>query len=137
MRFTLRSILVCLVTLGSVGCQAVFFRNPILDFIGPTVAVAVPTGGGVVNPGQTVLLNGSASFLQFGSGNRVGSQAAGFTYAWVISSTPASAATPTLANANSSQSNFTATTTGLYVLTLTVSDGTNTGSPPASFVSSE
>lgn len=127
MRFTLRSIILCCVALGSVGCEAVYFRGPLLDFIGPTVAVAVPTGGGVVNAGQAALLNGSSSYLQMGSGTRIGATEAGFTFAWTVASTPAGAVAPTLANDNSTQPTFTATTTGRYTVELAVTDGTNSG----------
>ena len=134
MRFTLRSILVCLVTLGSVGCQAVYFRGPILDFIGPTQAVAVATGGGVYNSGQPASLDGSASFLRMGSGSSIGATAAGFTFAWTVTSTPASAVAPTLTNDSSSNPTFTATTSGTYTVGLTVTDGTNTGTATVTIV---
>lgn len=127
MRFILRSIFLSCVVLGTAGCEAVYFRGPILDFIGPTRAVAVATGGGSYNSGQAALLDGSSSFLLMGSGSMVGSSAAGFTFAWAVASTPPAAVAPTLMNDTSSHPTFTATTSGAYTVELTVTDGTNTG----------
>ncbi len=127
MRIALRCIILGSVMLGSVGCQAVYFRGSILDFIGPTRAVAVASGGGVYNSGQPASLDGSESFLLLGSGSTIGATAAGFTFAWAVASTPAAAVAPTLTNDSSSNPTFTATTSGTYTVGLTVTDGTNTG----------
>jgi hypothetical protein len=112
----------------STGCTNAFFREPILDAIGPTTAVAVPGPDQVANAGQAVLLDGSSSFLLLGSGNTVAASEAGFGYAWTVEATPANAVQPGLANSNTSQTIFSGTTPGVYTISLTVSDGVHTGS---------
>ena len=124
----------CLALLGclplATGCTAVFFESQILDFIGPTTVVAVTGNPIVANPGQSVLLDGTSSYQQSGSGSRIDSISAGFTFLWEVTQTPAGAVVPTLTNPTSSRPSFTATTAGIYVITLTVSNsvGSDTSS---------
>ncbi len=115
------------VAMPQFGCTIPFFSGPILDFLGPTSAVAVAEPDAVVNSGQAVTLDGSASFLSLGSGSTRSAQTAGFTFAWTVAATPAAAVPPTLTNANSSQVTFTGTTPGSYTVQLMVSDGVFAG----------
>ncbi len=92
-----------------------------LDAIGPTTVVAVAESTSAVNPGQSVLLEGSNSFVQFGSGSTISAAAAGLTYAWGVTP-PDGGGDGVLQNADSSQPTFTATTAGVYIITLTVTD---------------
>lgn len=109
------------------GCTLPYFRGPILNLLGPTTAVAVAEPNAAVNSGQSVLIDGTGSFVTLGSGTTRSALTAGLTFAWTVASTPAGAVAPTLTNANSSQATFTATTVGTYTVQLMVSDGTNTG----------
>jgi len=109
------------------GCTNAFFSTQILDFIGPNTAVAVINGPIVANSGQAVVLNGNSSYLQSGSGSRTDAITAGFTFLWEVTTIPGGAVAPTLTDANSSQPTFTATTAGAYVVTLTVSNGVESG----------
>lgn len=118
---------VLLLSVTLYGCTVAFVGDDILNAIGPTTAVAVPTPSGTANAGQGFLLNGSGSFLQMGSGATQSATAAGFTYLWEVTATPAGAVQPTLLNTTSSQATFTGTTLGSYTVRLTVTDGTNTG----------
>ncbi len=130
----LKRIVVALLLLSAtqVGCTVAFLSDEILNAIGPTTAVAVASTSGTANAGQGFVLNGGSSFLQFGSGSTPSATAAGFTYLWELTATPAGAVQPTLANTTSSQLTFTGTTLGTYTVRLTVTDGTNTGSSSAS-----
>jgi len=124
--------LLCLMMLGcaplATGCTNAFFSEQILDFVGPTTAVAVPGNPLVINSGQTVLLNGSSSYQQYGSGRTEDAVSAGFTFLWEVTAIPTGAVAPTLTNETTSQPSFTATTIGSYVLTLTVTNTNDTGS---------
>lgn len=128
----LKNRLLCLLILGcaplATGCTNAFFADQILDFVGPTTAVAVPGNPVVANSGQTVLLNGSGSYQQYGSGRTENSVTAGFTFLWEVTQTPSGAVAPTLTNETTSQASFTATTVGTYVVTLTVANSIDTGS---------
>jgi len=121
----------CLLLAGclplATGCTNAFFADQILDFIGPNTAVAVIDGPIVVNSGQSVVLNGNGSYLQSGSGSRTNAVNAGFTFLWEVTQIPTGAVDPTLTNANTSQPTFTATTTGVYTVQLTVSNSLDTG----------
>ncbi len=92
-----------------------------LDAIGPTTVVAVAESTTAVNPGQSVLLEGSNSYVQLGSGTTISATSAGLTYAWVVTQ-PAGGGDGALQNADSSQPTFTATTAGTYTVTLTATD---------------
>lgn len=110
------------------GCTNAFFREQILDFVGPTTAVAVAGSPITADSGQTVTLDGSNSFQQYGSGRTIDAVSAGFTFLWEVTTIPNGAIAPTLTNATSSQPTFTATTVGTYVITLTVANSIDTGS---------
>lgn len=110
------------------GCTNAFFADQILDFVGPTTAVAVAGNPIVANSGQTVTLDGSNSYQQYGSGRTIDAVSAGFTFLWEVTTIPTGAVAPTLTNATSSQPTFTATTVGTYVVTLTVANSIDTGS---------
>jgi hypothetical protein len=102
------------------GCAVDLLRDPILDFIGPTYAVAVPESSGVANAGQAMLLSGAGSYLLLGSGNAVAAADADtFTYSWSVTDQPG-APDPTFDNTDTSQPTFTATLPGTYTITLTV-----------------
>lgn len=93
----------------------------VLDAIGPTTVVAVAESSNSINSGQFVLLNGSNSFVRFGSGSTISASAAGLTYAWAVVQ-PDAGGDGALVNADSSQATFMATTPGIYTVTLTVTD---------------
>ena len=116
------------------GCTNAFFRQPILDLIGPTTAVADAGNNQSVASGQGVILNGSASYLLFGSGRTEDAVTANFTFLWEVTTVPDGAVAPTLNNAATSQATFTGTTAGTYAVTLTVSNGTQTGTDTVTVV---
>lgn len=128
----LNNRLLCLMMLASAplatGCTNAFFADQILDYVGPTTAVAVAGNPVVANSGQTVLLNGSGSFQQYGSGRTIDAVSAGFTFLWEVTQTPSGAVAPTLTNETTSQASFAATTVGTYVVTLTVANSIDTDS---------
>ncbi|MFH1418416.1 MAG: hypothetical protein ABII12_09055 [Planctomycetota bacterium] len=99
-----------------------------LDAIGPITVVAVAESSNAANPGQSILLNGSNSFVQLGSGSTISATEAGLTYAWEITEVLDAdgevelLGDGVLQNADSSQPTFTATTPGEYTITLTVAD---------------
>ncbi len=92
-----------------------------LDAIGPTTVVAVAESSNAANSGQAILLEGSNSFVQLGSGTTISATTAGLTYAWVVTQ-PDGGGDGVLQNADSSQPTFTATTAGIYTVTLTATD---------------
>jgi len=123
-----------LAAVAASGCTNAFFRQPILDLIGPTTAVADAGNNQSAASGQGVILNGSGSYLLYGSGRKDDAVTANFTFLWEVTTVPSGAVAPTLTNAGTSQATFTGTTAGTYVVTLTVSNGTQTGTDTVTIV---
>lgn len=134
-RFNCQFIMILgLAVVAGSGCTNAFFRQPILDLIGPTTAVADAGNNQSAASGQGVVLNGSGSYLLFGSGRTQDAITSNFTFLWKVTTVPNGAVAPTLNNAATSQATFTGTTAGTYVVTLTVSNGTQTGTDTVTIV---
>ena len=101
-----------------------------LDAIGPTTVVAVAESSNAVNPGQSVLLDGSNSFVQLGSGSTISATEAGLTYFWEITGSVRVEGEEevevvgdgVLQNEDSSQPTFTATVPATYTVELAATD---------------
>lgn len=122
---------------AAAGCNTGPFTDALLNVLILPRAIAVVPNNEFINPGQTVVLDGSQSGVLLGNGSFLSATQANLTFSWTIVNAidratnmeiPLGGTGATLNFPNSSVPTFSANTPADYNIRLTVTSGTLTGS---------